>query len=96
MLVPIKPTMDMKMAGAEAITLEIMRANANYDAADDAWAAMLKAAPPSLPDNRVAGLVEALELLDQIEANTPLDFRAETVRRQRVIRTALIKFRGEV
>ncbi len=40
----MKPTFAMKMAGAEAITAEHMKAMANYDAADDAWQAMIRAA----------------------------------------------------
>jgi hypothetical protein len=39
-----EPTSAMKMAGAEKITAEIMKANANYDAACDAWPAMINAA----------------------------------------------------
>lgn len=36
-----EPTPGMKMAGAKAITLETMKANANYDAACDCWEAVL-------------------------------------------------------
>lgn len=38
------PTFAMKMAGAEAITLGHMTANANYEAACDAWTTMIDAA----------------------------------------------------
>jgi hypothetical protein len=38
------PTEGMKMAGAQAITLDHMRKAANYDAACDAWSAMIAAA----------------------------------------------------
>lgn len=38
------PTEAMKMAGAQAITLDHMRKAANYDAACDAWSAMIRAA----------------------------------------------------
>lgn len=34
---------EVRMAGAEAITLEIMKAGANYDAACDCWDAMIAA-----------------------------------------------------
>jgi hypothetical protein len=44
-IVPRQPTFEMKMAGAEAITAEHMRTAANYDAACDAWSAMIDAAP---------------------------------------------------
>lgn len=40
----LAPTPGMKMAGAEAITAEHMKAMANYDAADDAWQAMIRSA----------------------------------------------------
>lgn len=40
----MEPTPEIKLAGAQAITLEMMRAAANYDAACDAWKAMLTAA----------------------------------------------------
>lgn len=43
---PIIPTLEMKMAGAEAITEDHMRKMANYDAAIDCYAAMIAAAPP--------------------------------------------------
>ena len=39
-----EPDFLMKMAGASAITVEIMEAKANYDGACDAWQAMIKAA----------------------------------------------------
>lgn len=42
-LVPIKPTLAMEMAGAEAITEDHMRKMANYDAACDCWSAMIEA-----------------------------------------------------
>lgn len=38
------PTPDMKMAGAQAITADHMCKAANYDAACDAWSAMIRAA----------------------------------------------------
>lgn len=40
-VVPVKPTVAMKMAGAAAITEDHMAKMANYDAAIDCWAAML-------------------------------------------------------
>lgn len=40
----MEPTFAVKMAGAQAITAEHMKANANYDAACDAWQAMIQAA----------------------------------------------------
>lgn len=43
-IVPREPTLAMKVAGAEAITKEHMKALANYDAACDAWPAMIAAA----------------------------------------------------
>lgn len=45
---PIIPTLEMKMAGAEAITEDHMRKMANYDAAIDCYAAMIAAAPDAL------------------------------------------------
>ena len=39
-----EPDFLMKMAGASAITVEIMEAKANYDGACDAWQAMITAA----------------------------------------------------
>lgn len=38
-----EPSPEMKMAGAEAITAETMKAMANYDAMLDCWLAMLSA-----------------------------------------------------
>lgn len=38
------PTEGMKMAGAQAITADHMKKAANYDAACDAWSAMIAAA----------------------------------------------------
>lgn len=38
------PTPEMKMAGAQAITVDHMQKSANYDAACDAWSAMIRAA----------------------------------------------------
>lgn len=35
------PTPEMRLAGAQAITLEHMKKAANYDAACDAWSAMI-------------------------------------------------------
>lgn len=43
-LVPKVPTLAMTVAGAEAITKDHMKALANYDAACDAWPAMIAAA----------------------------------------------------
>lgn len=40
-VVPIEPTVAMKMAGAAAITEDHMVKMANYDAAIDCWRAML-------------------------------------------------------
>ena len=39
-----EPSSDAKLAGASAITLEMMEAKANYDAACACWPAMLDAA----------------------------------------------------
>lgn len=36
--------MELKLIGAEKITLDIMKANANYDAICEAWPAIIKAA----------------------------------------------------
>lgn len=43
-MVPVEPSFDVKMAGAEAITKDHMRKMANYDAAIDCWRAMIAAA----------------------------------------------------
>lgn len=39
-----EPTFEMKMAGAEAITADTMKAMANYDGAIQCWQAMIDAA----------------------------------------------------
>ena len=58
--VPREPTFDMKMAGASAITLEHMKAAANFDAACDAWAAMIAASADTL----LSGAVPSEEQAD--------------------------------
>lgn len=39
-----EPTFEMKLAGAEAITADTMKAMANYDGAIQCWTAMIDAA----------------------------------------------------
>ena len=43
-IVPVEPTFDMKMEGANAITADHMQKMANYDAAIDCYRAMINAA----------------------------------------------------